>query len=77
MSLGSRLVLLKFVLSFLSVYFLSFFKAHTNIIRGGVCKDSRKIPWINCDTICLKRENDGLGVRMMLEVEGGVNEFVI
>ena len=71
LSLGGRLVLLKSVLSSIPVYFLSFFKAPSGIISTldsifinffwGGGEDFRKISWIKWDTICLKRENGGLG----------------
>jgi len=64
LSLGGRLVLLKSVMSSLSIYFLSFFKALAGIITSlksifnfffwGVEK-IRKISWINWETICLKK----------------------
>jgi len=69
--LGGRLVLLKYVLSSLPVYFPSFFKAPAGIISSiesifncffwGGCEEVRKISWINWDTICSKKENGGLG----------------
>jgi len=78
LSLGGRLVLLKSILSSLSVFFLSFFKAPAGIIislesifnfffflDGG--KDFQKITWINWDTICLKKEEGGMGVRRIRE----------
>jgi len=74
LSFGGRLILLKSVLSSLSVYFLSFFKAPTGIIssieslfnffwEGG--EDIRKIAWVNWDTVCLSKEEGGLGVRRL------------
>ena len=53
--MGGRLVLLKYVLSSLPVYFLSFFKAPASIITfleflfflEGGSEESRKISWIN------------------------------
>jgi hypothetical protein len=73
LSFGGRLVLLKFVLSSLPVYFLSFFKAPTGIISSieslfkiffwGGGEDNRKIAWIKWDTICKPKEFGGLGVR--------------
>jgi len=77
LSLGGRLVLLKSVLSSLPVYFLSFFKASACIISSIEslfncffflgCEGVRKISWINWNTICSKKEEGGLGVRMIRE----------
>ncbi|GAU13302.1 hypothetical protein TSUD_42560 [Trifolium subterraneum] len=77
LSYGGRLILLKSVLSSIPVYFLSFFKAPTGIISTlesifcqffwGGCEANRKIAWIKWDTICLARENGGLGVRRLKE----------
>jgi len=57
LSFGGRLVLLKFVLTSLPVYALSFFKALSGIISSlnsiftkknwGGCEDHRKLPWVN------------------------------
>jgi hypothetical protein len=47
----------------MSVYFLSFFKAPSSI----ECEDFRKISWIAWDTLCLKKEHGGLGVRSLKE----------
>jgi len=59
LSFGGRLILLKFILSSLPVYFLSFFKAPTGIIPsieslfksfffwGGGGEDFRKIAWVD------------------------------
>jgi len=73
LSFADRLVLLKFVLSSLSVYFLSFFKAPAGIISSiesifkkknwGWGEVNRKIAWIKWDSICLPKEDGGLRVR--------------
>jgi len=75
MSLGGRLILLKYVLSSLPVYALSFFKALSGIVSfiesifnkkkiGGVeSVDHRKISWIDWQTIYRSTEVGGLGVR--------------
>lgn len=73
LSLGGQLVLLKYVLSYIPVYFLSFFKPSSGIIslldsiflyiffwRGS--KDVRKLSWVKWDT-----KNGGLGVRRLKE----------
>jgi len=78
LSFGGRLILLKFVLSSLPVYFLSFFKAPTGIISsltsifkifvfrvGG--EDFRKIAWVDWDSVCLPNKDGGLGVRKLHE----------
>jgi len=56
LSFGSRLILLKYVMSSLPVYFLSFFKAPTGIISS-----------IESFTVCLSKEEGGLGVRRLRE----------
>jgi len=43
----------------LNLYLIAFFW------RG--CEDFKKISWINWDTICLKNENGGFGVRRIKE----------
>jgi exonuclease III len=77
LSMGGRLILLKSVLSSIPVYFLSFFKAPSGIISileslfnaffWGGCEDFRKITWIKWETVCLRKENGGLGVRRLME----------
>jgi len=70
LSLGGRLVILKFVLPCLPVYFLSFFKAPACIVSfiesifncfllGGRREDVMKISWINWDIVCSNKENKG------------------
>ena len=73
LSFGGRLVLLKSVLSSLTVYFLSFFKAPVGIISSiesiffkkiwGGGEDFRKITWIDWESIFTPKEDGGLGVR--------------
>jgi len=79
LSFGGRLVLLKSVLTSLSVYALSFFKAPSDIISsieslfnnffwgGGGSEDNRKITWLSWQTVCLNKEYGGLGVRKLKE----------
>lgn len=77
LSFGGRLILLKFVLSSLPVYFISFFKAPASIISSiesllkiffwGVCEDYKKIEWVDWDSVCLPKEKGGLGVRRLRE----------
>ena len=75
LSFGGRLVLLKSVLSSISVYFLSFFKAHAGITSSiesifnfflGGDEDFRKISWIDWESICTPKEDGGLGERELL-----------
>jgi len=77
LSFGGRLTLLKFVLTSLPVYALSFFKASSgkissiesllNIFFWGWEWGSQKIPWIYRNTICLRKEYGGLEVRQLRE----------
>jgi len=77
LSLGGQLVLLKFVLLSILVYFLYFFKAPSGIVSTldfifilfflGGGEDFRKLSWIKWDTICLKKENGGLEVKRLRE----------
>ncbi|GAU38071.1 hypothetical protein TSUD_318650 [Trifolium subterraneum] len=77
LSFGGRLTLLKSVLTSLPVYALSFFKAPSGTISSiesllvkffwGGREDNRKISWINWQTICLRKEYGGLGVRQLRE----------
>ena len=69
--------MLKYVLNSMYVYALSFFKALSGILSSlesifknffwGGCEDNRKIPWIAWNTICLQKEQGGLGVRQLRE----------
>jgi len=77
LSYGGRFVLLKYVLTSLPVYALSFFKAPSGIISliesifknffWGGSEDNRKISWIAWSFICLPKEYGGLGVRQLRE----------
>ncbi|GAU27449.1 hypothetical protein TSUD_161350 [Trifolium subterraneum] len=78
LSFGGRLVLLKSVLTSLPVYALSFFKAPSGTISsietllikffwGGGCEESRKVSWVCWDSVCLRKEYGGLGVRQLRE----------
>ncbi|CAJ2673056.1 unnamed protein product [Trifolium pratense] len=77
LSIGGRLVLLKSVLTSLPVYALSFFKAPSGTISSiesilikffwGGSEDLRKVSWINWNTIFLRKEYGGLGVRQLKE----------
>ena len=71
LSFGGRLILLKFVLYSLPVFFLSVYP--TGIISSiefifkiffwGGGEDNRKIAWIKWDSICVPKEEGGLGDR--------------
>jgi len=77
LSFGGHLILLKFVLSSLPVYFLSFFRAPAGIISYiesifkrfflGGSEDHRKIALINWDSVCVPKKEGGLGVRRLRE----------
>jgi len=77
LSFGGRLVLLKYVLTSLLVYALSFFKAPSGIISSiesllnnffwGGSEDNRKITWLSWQTVCLNKEYGGLWVRKLKE----------
>jgi hypothetical protein len=77
LSFGGRLVLLKSVLTSLPVYAFSFFKAPSGIISSidsllinffwGGGEDSRKTSWTTWNSICLRKEYGGLGVRQLRE----------
>ncbi|KEH38240.1 hypothetical protein MTR_2g064455 [Medicago truncatula] len=62
LSFGGRLILLKFVLSSLHVYAISFFRAPTG---GG--EDNRKIAWVDWNSICTSKEVGSLEVRRLKE----------
>jgi len=75
-SLGGRLVLFKYVISYFLIYYLSFFKAFTYItpsikshLNFCVCggDHNMKILWVKWDDICLSKESGGLEVRSMRE----------
>ena len=72
-SLGGRIVLLNLLLNSLPIFYLSFLKMPTKVIKmvegiqrrilwGGV-GGPRKICWVKWRTICQTRRNGGLGVR--------------
>jgi len=72
LSFGGRLTLLKSAMTSLPVYALSFFKALSGIISSnksllkfflGGSEDHKKIPWINWNIDCLRKDYGGLGVR--------------
>jgi len=77
LSYGGCLILLKYVMTSLPVYALSFFKAPSAIIsliesifnkkNWGGSEVNRKISWIAWSSICLQKEEGGLGVRQLKE----------
>jgi hypothetical protein len=34
---------------------------------GGECEDIKKITWIKWETVCLRKEDEGLGVKRLKE----------
>ncbi|XP_058733926.1 uncharacterized protein LOC131605606 [Vicia villosa] len=77
LSFGGRITLLKSVLSSLSIFTLSFYKAPKKIIGeinklqskflwGGV-EEKRKIHWISWKEVCKPLEKGGLGLRSLEE----------
>ncbi|AES74461.1 transmembrane protein, putative [Medicago truncatula] len=78
LSFGGRLIVPKFVLTSLSVYALSFFKAPlgtisyiesllNNFFWGG-SEDNSKIFWISWKNVCPGKDSGGFGVRQMREI---------
>ena len=72
-SMAGKVTLINSVLNALPIYLLSFFKipqkvAHRlvtlqrNFLWGGD-KDYKKIPWVKWETICLPKEEGGLGIK--------------
>jgi hypothetical protein len=72
-SLGGRIVLLNAVLNAIPIFYLSFMKIPVSVWKKirriqrdflwGCQGDRKKINWIKWDTICLPKNNGGLGVR--------------
>ena len=77
LSFGGHLIILKFVLTALPVYALSFFKTSSSIISSiesllnkffwGGSEEKRKISWVGWSSLCLRREYGGMGVRRLRE----------
>ncbi|CAJ2670830.1 unnamed protein product [Trifolium pratense] len=73
LSIGGRVTLINSVLSSLPLYFFSFFKAPTCVIKEmvriqrnflwGGALDCRKVCWVSWDRICQPKEKGGLGVK--------------
>lgn len=71
--MDGHLILLKAILTSLSIYFLSFFKApscmilkiesHFKSFLWGGSEKTRKIHLFHWNKVCLPKENEGLGVR--------------
>lgn len=73
LSFGSRICLIKSVLSVIPLYFLSLFrmpmgildksrKLMRNLLWGGVEGES-KVSWVSLDKVCRTKEEGGLGVK--------------
>ena len=77
LSFGGFLVLLKFDMSSLPIYAISFFRAPSGIISAleslfikkiwGGCEGHRKISWVSWNNICDSKNYGGLGVRKLME----------
>jgi len=73
LSMAGRICLIKSVISALSLFYLSFFKAPELVCKAiksvqirflwGWGTEGRKIPWVTWDKVCLPIEMRGLGVR--------------
>src|SRR4051812_31440764 len=77
LSFGGRITLLKSVLSTLSIFYLSFYKApkkiigeinklQSNFLWGG-SEEKKKIHWISWKEVCLPLDIGGLGLRSLEE----------
>ncbi|KAH1242369.1 putative ribonuclease H protein [Glycine max] len=72
-SMAGKVTLINSVLNALPIYLLSFFKIPQKIGNtakkfsvgggGGGDKDYKKIPWVKWETICLPKEEGGLGIK--------------
>ncbi|XP_058728727.1 uncharacterized protein LOC131600410 [Vicia villosa] len=77
LSLGGRITLIKSVLSSLAIFQLSFFVAPRRVIKEferiqnnflwGCSDVKRKITWVKWETLCLSKENGGLGFKKFNE----------
>ncbi|CAJ2643768.1 unnamed protein product [Trifolium pratense] len=73
LSIGGRLTLINSVLSSLPLYFFSFFKAPSCVLKElvniqrkflwGGSSNTKKICWVSWDTICLPKDRGGLGIK--------------
>lgn len=70
LSFGGRICLLKFALSALPLFFLSFFKMLSGIggenskgVLWGKGEEGGKITWLKWDKVCLPLEEGGLRVK--------------
>ncbi|XP_058765931.1 uncharacterized protein LOC131639452 [Vicia villosa] len=77
LSLGGRITMVRTVLSSLSIFQLSFFKAPSSVYKEiekvqnnflwGNIDGKRKINWFRWDSLCLPKENGGLGFKSLKE----------
>ncbi|XP_058749655.1 uncharacterized protein LOC131622635 [Vicia villosa] len=77
-SIGGRVMLINAVLNAIPSFMFSFFKAPSLVIkeiRGlianflwGGCKEKRCIHWVDWNTVCKTKENGGLGIRDVGEI---------
>ena len=67
------MTLIKTVLTSIPIYFFSFFRVPKKVedklvslqrrfLWGGDC-EQKKIAWIKWETVCLPKENEGLGIK--------------
>lgn len=77
LALGGRITLVRTVLSSLSIFQLSFFKAPISVYKEfekvqnnflwDNIDDKRKINWFRWESLCLPKENGGLGFKSFKE----------
>nr|KYP51173.1 Putative ribonuclease H protein At1g65750 family [Cajanus cajan] len=73
LSLAGRVCLINFVLTSLPLFFLSFFKMPSGVVKKvetlqrnflwGVKEGSKKVAWVRWKKICDEKKNGGLGIK--------------